>query len=214
MIEPADDEATVRVRRGGAPDPVDETTAISGRGTAPAGIGAGPDTGDAEATAPDEDTPGPRRRGQDDDPVDPVDDDGSTVVARRESRRRQQRADAARTESEDVAGALDGDAGGATRAGRGRGLAATLAADVPAPLGRLARTPEATHAGTPVRSPAAAVVPRTAPPAREAQDLVDTAAAEDARRRRSRRGAAAVVVTASLLAIAAAAALTALVTIG
>ena len=149
--------------------------------------------------------PGPRRSSPDNaGPIESLDDDGSTVVAHRESRRRRQAGGSS-------ARALSGDEGidgtaEATRAGGRRGLAATLAADVPAPLGRVARAPE-TSARTPVRAPSPVIVARAAPGASAPQDFVDTAAVEGEARGRSRRTAALVVVTASLLAAGAATAL-------
>lgn len=126
--------------------------------------------------------------------------DGSTVIARRESRRRRERADAARP-------APGGDDAEVTQVARRRSPAATVADDVPAPTGRIARTPDAFPAPAPVRESAAVFVPRTAPGPRVPQAPVDTAAVDAQHRRRRRRAAATVVVVASVVVVVVAIAL-------
>ena len=111
--------------------------------------------------------PGPRRHAPDADVEQPDDpDDGSTVVARRESRRR-----AAREESP-VASAP---------------LAESSAADLPAPIGRIAQAPGDTPPIYKPRAPEPVIADRAAPPSRPPQVPVDARAAMLYRRRRARQ---------------------------
>lgn len=104
---------------------------------------------------------------------------GSTVVVRRESRRR---AELAARDAD-----LDLDVTIGTRGIPP--LPATVAGDVPAPLGRGARTPTPSRPTYAINRSVPAMVPRarTSPPAPQAP--VDTKADEAGRRRRARRRA-------------------------
>ncbi len=96
--------------------------------------------------------------------------------------------------------------------GGDRGLPATRAGDVPAPLGRVAQSPTAGRAAYPVRTIPPAAVRRVGPVRRTPQPFADTAAVESAQRRRRVRFAIATVVAACALLLAAIAALIVLVT--
>ena len=149
---------------------------------------------DEGETAP----PGPRRTGGPADAAADLDpDEGSTIVARRESRRRASRAvdaEAIRPDSDDATVVVAAE-------GRRR-LPSTLAGDVPAQLGRVARTPAAS-AAYPPRAPQPVVAPRAAPPVRAPQEAVDTAAAEQAARRHGRRRAVMVLAVSTVIVLVA-----------
>jgi hypothetical protein len=192
--EPIDDD-TVRIPRDrdrdaapGVPSETDDLDAtVLSRSAEPLSA-ANPDSADV---------PGPRRASTDDS-SDP--DDGSTMVARRETRRRAARDLEAR----------DGD----HEPSEGPVIASTRAADVPAPVRRLARSPEPSEPTYAARDAGPARVERTAPSPRDAQDVVDTAAADASLRARRRGAIIAMVVVALIIAVAAVTALVALTTLG
>jgi len=198
------DERTTPVRRGATDDAgdVDEVTAISRRGQVDGGTATEPsDPGETAA-------PGPRRTGGATAAPDLDPDEGSTIVARRESRRRASRA----VEAEGLVPYGD-DVTVVVASAGGRRLPSTLAGDVPAPLGRVARTPASGDAGYLPRAPEPVVVARAAPPARAPQPPVDAVAAEQAARGRARRRAAVVVTLSLVAALLAATAILILVTL-
>jgi len=222
------DERTIRTRRAApaAPDVDEESlerTELSARRAA-ATVGEDDDTDDVASAGPRRSAPTPDSADAADSREDPELEDGSTVVARRESRRRATRAAlASESASESGAGNDDAplaadDAGDETvvigAVDRGRALPATLAADVPAPLGRVARSSSDAQVVYGVRRAAPVRVERAAPEPHELQEPVDTAAAEAATRRRARRTGLMVVAAASALVVAVAVALAILISIG
>lgn len=156
--EPPADESPAGESRAGEPD--DDATVLSertGGDTQPSQGGDGMPDG----------TPGPRRHAADADAERPDEpDDGSTMVARRESRRR-----AAREESPVPPAPL----------------AENSAADLPAPIGRIAQAPGETPPIYKPRAPEPVIADRSAPPSRPPQVPVDVRAAMLYRRRRARQ---------------------------
>lgn len=195
------DESTIRIRRGPAADPdPDGATELSARRTASEETTEPSDPGTAEPS-------GPRRRSAVPD-TDADADEGSTIVARRESRRRASRA-------VDSAAASIAEADAATvvvaSSGASRGLATTLAGNVPAPLGRVAQVPAQTGTGYAPRAAEPVMATRAVPTPRAPQAPVDSVAVEHAARRRARRRAAVVVALSVVVALVAAAAILILV---
>lgn len=187
------DERTIPVRRGTISGHDDaEATALSARGGIDGGTATEPsDEGD---TAP----PGPRRSSGPADAAAGLDpDEGSTIVARRESRRR-----ASRAVDAGAIGPGSDDATVVVAADGRRRLPSTVAGDVPAQLGRVARIP-AVDAVYPPRAPQPVVTPRVAPPVRPPQQAVDTAAAEHAARRQGRRRAVTILAVSTVIVLVA-----------
>lgn len=150
----------------------------------------------ADVAGADPAGPGPLRAPVDGDEPEP--DDGSTMVVRRETRRRAAR---------DLAQA-DEPAGDDPR------LASMRAADVPAPVRRIAKAPEPSAATYRARAPHVAHVERTEPDAHAPQDYVDTAALAASARARRRVGVIIGVVLAVCAVAAAVAGIIALAAAG
>ena len=197
------DERTIPVRRGATSDLDDAgATAVSARGPIESGTATEPSS--EGETAP----PGPRRTGgaavaaTDLDP-----EEGSTIVARRESRRR-----ASRAVDAEAIDPVGDDATAVVASDGRRRLPSTLAGDVPAQLGRAARTPEAS-AAYPPRTPQQVTASRAAPPVRAPQEAVDTAAAERAARRQARRRAVVIIAVSAVIVLVATIAIVILATL-
>lgn len=178
--EPVDDGTLVVRRRAAAsgPAPTDDDDLDATRVSGRAGTEA-PDAGLRHAV------------------VDVDADTGSTMIVRRESRRRAEAA--ARVADLDI---------DLTVAGTGaRPAAATVAADVPAPLGRLATASRPDDVVYARRDDGPAVATRTSRAPRAPQVYIDTAAAQATARRRARSRALAVVALVGLVVVGSVAAI-------
>ena len=146
------DDRTAVATRGSGDAPFSGTDDLEATGSPRSAEPAAPVSGATEA-------PGPRRAPAEGD--DPEPDEGSTMVVRRETRRRDARDLEARVTDADGPDSV---------------LASTRAADVPAPVRRIARSPELAAKAYTARTPHVARAERTTPEAHPPQDYVDTAA--------------------------------------